>query len=63
MYPDVGDAAHDLKVFPAAIGGTRFLASAIRPKVGEEALQLACRVHDECNGPRRVRLRHLHLAG
>jgi hypothetical protein len=53
--------ARDLEVFLPPIGGQTAYVFGDPKHLADPSVTLTARVHDECNGSRRVRLRHLHV--
>lgn len=56
MYPELITRA-DMKVFLPPIGGLTVYIFGDPAKLADESVRLACRVHDECNGSGKKRLR------
>ena len=60
MYPELVTRS-DLEVFLPPIGGQTLYIFGEPRDLANPNVTLTARVHDECNGSGRVRLRHLHL--
>ncbi len=60
MYPELVTRG-DLEVFLPPIGGQTLYIFGAPRDLADPTVELTARVHDECNGSDRFRLRHLHL--